>query len=282
MTNSVADRSVPQAGQSWLEKHFEVNRTMYEAALRAVGIPKGARVLDAGCGPGSYLPWIAELVGPTGSITAMDVDADHVALVERMADKLPCKLSARVGSVVDLPFAAGEFDVVWLANTSVYFTDEEFMGVLAGLRRVVTPGGLVAVKDPDADLYRVRPLDPAIFAHYWETCARGGDKPFAKLVRGILRAGELRRFLEHAGLKDVRQQSFMQELWAPLRPVEHAWVMEFLTYYRDTAEEFGVPEADLAFWRTMTPAGYASSDHVINHPDFYYREGNTLAVGVVP
>jgi len=43
-----------------------------------------------------------------------------------------------------------------------------------------------------------------------------------------------------------------------------------------------VPAADLAFWRTMTPAGYASPDHIINHPDFYYREGNTLAVGVVP
>jgi len=268
------DLSVPMAGQSWLEKHFAVNRQMYEATVRAAGFQPGWHVLDAGSGPGSYLPLLAQIVGPSGRLTAMDVEADHVAAIERLAPSLPCPIAARTGSVLELPFADAAFDAVWLSNTSVYFTDDEFLRILAELRRVVRPGGLVAVKDPDMDLYRVRPLEPWIYAHYIEACMRGGDKPFAKLIRGIMRAGGLRRYLERAGLANVRQQSFMQEIWAPLKPLEREWIMEFLTYYRDTAEEFGVPEADMAFWRS--PA------HVIDDPELYYREANTLAVGTVP
>jgi hypothetical protein len=49
---------------SYLDAHFEVCRPEYEATLRAVGIQPGWRVLDAGCCGGSFLPPLAEGVGP--------------------------------------------------------------------------------------------------------------------------------------------------------------------------------------------------------------------------
>ncbi|MGN6674743.1 MAG: class I SAM-dependent methyltransferase, partial [Thermomicrobiales bacterium] len=106
-------------GGDWLDVHFEVSRPEYEAQLRAVGIQPGWRVLDAACGSGSFLPWLADLVGPTGSLAALELAPDNVAVVERRvaASDLPCPVEARTGTVLALPYPDATFDAVWFANT---------------------------------------------------------------------------------------------------------------------------------------------------------------------
>src|SRR4051812_16808530 len=82
----------------WLDDHFAMARPEYEAQLRAVGIQPGWRVLDAGSGGGGYLPWLADLVGPTGAIVALDLTPENVAALERRvaALALPCPVTARL------------------------------------------------------------------------------------------------------------------------------------------------------------------------------------------
>jgi ubiquinone/menaquinone biosynthesis C-methylase UbiE len=41
--------------------------------MREVGIQTGSWVLDFGCGPGSYVPAVSELVGPSGKVYALDI-----------------------------------------------------------------------------------------------------------------------------------------------------------------------------------------------------------------
>jgi len=41
--------------------------------LKEVGIKPGFRVLDYGCGPGSYIIPLAELAGKSGKIYALDI-----------------------------------------------------------------------------------------------------------------------------------------------------------------------------------------------------------------
>lgn len=41
---------------------------------------RGARVIDLGCAPGSWLQWAAELVGPQGRVVGVDLEAVTVAL----------------------------------------------------------------------------------------------------------------------------------------------------------------------------------------------------------
>ncbi len=98
-------------GGDWLDNHFEASRPEYEAQLRAVGIRPGWRVLDAACGSGSFLPWLAELVGPGGHLAALDLAPDNVALVEQRvaAWDLPCPVEARVGTVLALPYPAADY-----------------------------------------------------------------------------------------------------------------------------------------------------------------------------
>jgi predicted methyltransferase len=56
------------AAADWLDTHFAACRPEYEAQLRAAGIRPGRRVLDAGCGAGSFLPRLGDLVGPAGHL----------------------------------------------------------------------------------------------------------------------------------------------------------------------------------------------------------------------
>ena len=55
--------------------------------LREVGINQGFHVLDYGCGPGSYLLPLAELVGDSGRIYALDANPLAVHTVEGLAAK---------------------------------------------------------------------------------------------------------------------------------------------------------------------------------------------------
>ena len=55
--------------------------------LEEVGIKPGFRVLDYGCGPGSYIISIAELVGESGKIHALDIHPLAIRKVKDIASK---------------------------------------------------------------------------------------------------------------------------------------------------------------------------------------------------
>ena len=268
------------SGADWLDIHFEACRPEYEEMLRFVGVPRGARALDAGSGSGGYLPLLSELVGDGGSVHALDLAPENVALVEerRAAGELPRLVEARVGTLTELPYPDDSFDVLWCANTTQYLGDVEFEGALAEFRRVTRPGGIVAVKDVDVALARLYPADPFLFPHLCEASVRAN--PDDGQSRGSLRGRELRRWLERSGLLEARQRTFMIERWAPLRPAERRFFGDWLSQLAGMAEERGVPEEDLAAWRGLRDPG--SPDHPLDRPDSYACEGQVVAVGRVP
>jgi len=268
------------AAGEWLDTHFEACRPEYEAMLRSVGIEAGWRVLDAGCGSGSLLPTMAELVGASGQIVALDIAPENVALVgEHLASwGLACPVEPRVGSLTALPFPDESFDAIWCGNVAQYFSDDDLLLVLAEFRRVARPGGLVAVKDVDMQLVRLYPADPFLVAHLSEVSVR--NSRLGPESRGALRGRELRRWLERGGLGDVWQRTTMIERWAPLRPVERQLWSEWLAFLAGLAEERGVPEADLETWRTLKEPN--APGHILNHPEFYACEGQVVAVGRAP
>lgn len=55
--------------------------------LDEVGIREGFTVLDYGCGPGSYVGLLAEMVGKSGCVYAVDINPLAVQTVQRLASK---------------------------------------------------------------------------------------------------------------------------------------------------------------------------------------------------
>ncbi|BFV55549.1 hypothetical protein KCMC57_up06530 [Kitasatospora sp. CMC57] len=257
-----------------VDTHFRACREPYLALLGRAGLQPGWHVLDAGTGTGDFLPAIAELLGPAGRITAVDLAAENAALTaDRFGpDALGLPLSVRQGSVLQLPLPDDSFDAVWCSNTVQYLDDSELATALAEFARVVRPGGLIAVKDLDAHLITARPGDPYLFTDFFR---RAGSTP--GYAHQLLRTRDLYRHLRAAGLTAVRQQTVLIEHHAPLGPDAHAFYTTACTQLAQQADHLGLAEGWLPYLRSPEDPG-----HPLNHPDAYISEGNVLATGLVP
>jgi SAM-dependent methyltransferase len=264
------------AAVGWLDAHFEMARPEYEAMVRAADFQPGWRVLDAGCGSGSYLPWLAAVVGPSGALAALDLAPENVAAVrERVAAwGVACPVAADAGSVLALPYSDDTFDGLWSSAVTQYLTDDELQVALAECRRVVRPGGLAAVKDIDGTLMRVASREPGLIPHLREARARAG----ATQARGAMRGLELRTWLRRAGLVEVRLESTLVERWPPYQPAARHYLRSLLDTFAGMANEVNIPQHERDEWARLRALG----DGALDDPDHYYREGHVLAVGRVP
>ncbi|AYG79773.1 Demethylmenaquinone methyltransferase [Streptomyces hundungensis] len=256
-----------------VDAHFAACAPHYRAALDEVGLRPGLHVLDAGCGSGAFLPWLCDLVGPDGRISAIDLAEENAALAaERLGHHRESgTFEVRQGDVGDLPYEDDSFDAVWCANTTQYLDDAELARALAEFRRVVRPGGLVAVKDLDASLISAGPGDPFQFTDFFR---RAANTP--GYARQLLRTRRLHRALEEAGLVSVRQRTTLIEHHAPLEPAALDFYTQACASIARQASDADVPGDWAPF---LDPDG---ADHPLRRPHGYISEGNTLAVGTVP
>src|SRR5262249_46791562 len=106
--------------------------------VERVGVERGDRVLDVACGTGAVARVAAGRVGEGGRVVGVDVNR---AMLRVARARLP-ELEWREGSVLALPFAAGEFDVVFCQLGLQFFPDRP--AALQEMRRVLKPGARFA------------------------------------------------------------------------------------------------------------------------------------------
>jgi SAM-dependent methyltransferase len=273
-TAPLASTGLIGSGHVWLDLQFEACQPEYEAMVRSVGIQHGWHVLDVGCGSGAYLPALADLVGSRGSIEALDLAPENIAAVDNRlrAWQPACPIQARVGSVLELPYPAAQFDAIWCSNTLQYLGGVALRTAFAELGRVLRPGGLVAIKEAEPALSWLEPA-PAYLLHRRQQARLAFER------WDSLRGRTLRRGFAETGLKELWIRSSLVERWAPLREVEQKYYRERLAYLAQTALEADLPETDLAVWRSLLDP--RTTGHLVEHPEFYMREGHVLAVGRV-
>ncbi|MFE1774776.1 class I SAM-dependent methyltransferase [Streptomyces sp. NPDC059008] len=257
-----------------VEAHFAACAPYYRQALDEAGIEAGWHVLDAGCGSGSFLPLLADRVGAAGRVSAIDLAEENAArAAERTRDgSFAPPVDVRQGDVLDLPYKDGTFDAVWCANTTQYLDDDELLRALREFRRVVRPGGVIAVKDLDASLITARPTaDPFLFTDFFRAAARAPG-----YARQLLRARDLYRRLAEAGLQGVRQRTVVMEHYAPMAPAVRRFYGLACARIAQQATDAGLAGDWQAF---LDPDGAANP---LRDPFGYISEGNVIAVGTAP
>jgi ubiquinone/menaquinone biosynthesis C-methylase UbiE len=113
--------------------------------LKEVGIQPGFRVLDFGCGPGSYIPHLAALVGPSGEIYALDRHPLAIQNIQKLASKKGLKNVKPLQSDGGTVLPDNSLDVVLLYDSfhEIDRPDE----VLKELHRILKPGGILSFRD---------------------------------------------------------------------------------------------------------------------------------------
>jgi hypothetical protein len=140
---------------------------------------------------------------------------------------------------------------------------------------VTRPGGLVAIKEFDKSLTRFYPSDPALLWRAIEAIRR-----IHPAFKGMLRTVGLASWFEQVGLTDIRPQTILTESRLPLLPVERQLIGQYLKLLATLAEKSGVSKPDMTDWHKLQDL--SATDHIMNQPDFYYREGHMVVVGRVP
>lgn len=117
-----------------------------ETLLDRADIRPGMDVLDIGCGPGRVTIPAARRVGPQGSVTALDIQPEMIALLEaRLASSRLRNVRPLVADIGARPPALGRFDRVLLVCVL-----GEVLHPSAALRHVrglLKEGGLLSVTE---------------------------------------------------------------------------------------------------------------------------------------
>ncbi|MEV6631059.1 methyltransferase domain-containing protein [Actinoplanes sp. NPDC051470] len=183
------------------------------AAYLLPRLTSGVSLLDIGAGPGTITADLARRVAP-GRVTALEISADALAITRAEIEKQGLTtVDLTVGDVHALDFPDDSFDVVHAHQVLQHVADP--VAALREMRRVVRPGGLVAVRDSDYAAFTWFPESPGLdewLALYRSVATTNGGEPDA--------GRKLLSWAHAAGFTDVTATS---STWCFATPEDRAW-----------------------------------------------------------
>jgi SAM-dependent methyltransferase len=243
-------------------------------AVRAVPLPLGAAVLDTPCGDGFFTSLLARRMYPFGRVTAADLSDAYLAAARESVGKAGAVAAVDFvkADAYRLPFDAGTFDLAWCAQSFISLEDP--VAALAEMRRVVCPGGRVAVLEDDG-LHRVVvnwPVELEVELH--RAVVEASRERYGS--RSALSPGRrMRQWFLDAGLTPAGKKTIAADRQAPFRPA----VRRFLTLHLRETREFlagHLAPQHLAALDRATDAGHPES--VLNRADATATSLTTLFV----
>ena len=142
-------------------KNLVQARLELPALVAALRVPRGADVLEIGCGRGVALPVLARLCAPT-RLVGLDIDAALLSEARRRLERTGVEAELVHADARALPFDAASFDVVVDFGTAYHVARPE--DVLREIGRVLRPGGMFVHERRSAQLlaHPIRSLGHAL------------------------------------------------------------------------------------------------------------------------
>jgi len=147
-----------------------------ERALLGGRLQPGARLLDAGCGPGGYLRGAAR-TGLFAHVAGVDLGSEAVDIAR---SRVP-EAELYVAPLHELPFSDRSFDLIVMHDVLQHIPEDDLAASLEEIRRVLDVAGAVVVRTNGALRFRRARADWRVY-----------DRP------------ALRRTLEQAGFRCER------------------------------------------------------------------------------
>lgn len=168
-------------GAPWLVRESRQREEDCRMLLKALQIEKGQTVCDLGCGNGFYTLELAKLVGPKGTVYAVDIQREMLEMLMQRSNAVGFRnITPVIGSPIDPNLPTGEVDLVLCVDVYHEFSHPEEM--LAAIRRSLSDDGLLVLAE-------FRGEDPAV-----------PIKPLHKMTKA-----QAKRELEACGFEVARE-----------------------------------------------------------------------------
>lgn len=197
--------SYARVSKDFLHDPQDTNRARL-ALLGVMALPRDVPILDVGAGDGN----LHATLGGAGFSRVWGFECQ-----QELARLHPQKSSIVIASATDIPYASGSMAAAVVMDVLHHLTQAQLPRCLAEMRRVLRPGGVVAVRDSDYSCFSWAPLDPGLtrWLELYRSVARRNDaEPDAgRFLKGWALA---------AGFRDVEA---MSSTWTYSDPESCAW-----------------------------------------------------------
>ena len=248
--------------QSLMESN-PLREPLLRSMIQVLGLPKGSRGLDAGCGIGLQALLLAEAVGPTGHVAGLDLSPAFLCYAKEAvkASHLSDRIFFQAGDVGKLPFDDDTFD--WVCSIDcVGYPVDDLLPLLRELARVVKPGGMVAILGWSSQC--LLPGYPLLEARLNAT-----GSGLAPLVKGKRPESHFLRALGWFGkaeLKKVEARTFVGNVQAPLNDdIRSALISLFQMLWGEP--QAGLSQEDWAEYQRLCQP--ESPEFILNLSDYY-------------
>jgi ubiquinone/menaquinone biosynthesis C-methylase UbiE len=231
----------------------------------------GDRLLDVGCGPGTITMDLAEWVAP-GEVIGLDRSPEVIERAREAAEARELSnLSFEVGDVYNLEFEDSSFDVVYAHQVLQHLSDP--IRALGEMRRVLVPGGLVAVRDADYGKFTWSPSDPRLdrwMALYHDITKRNGAEADAgRYLVGWVRDAGFDNWTASTSqwlFRTDEERAWWGGLWAE-RVQKSEFARQGLEFELTTPEELNEISAAFLEWSESPEAEF-----VVTHDEVLARK----------
>jgi ubiquinone/menaquinone biosynthesis C-methylase UbiE len=199
---------------------------------RESGLTEGMMVIDAGCGPGYASLDLAEIVGPTGRVIAIERSRRFIdALAERAAARGLHNIETIEADLADLDWSRFSADRLWCRWVLAFVPSPE--PIVRGMAQALKPGGAALFHEYyDYASWHLAPRSVAFETYVAKIIARwrmsGGEPDIALALPGML---------ARAGLQVA--QVTPQVFAARMTDFASRWPMGFAREYLPTMRDAG-------------------------------------------
>jgi SAM-dependent methyltransferase len=180
---------------------------------RRAGITAGSRVLDVGAGPGYATVDLAEIVGPTGEVLAVDRSARFLEVARKTcAARGLSQVRFQEADLVEQPLGALNFDHAWCRWVASFVSSPEKL--INNIASALRPGGLAIFHEySHYETFRLAPRRPAVESFGQEVIkswrAAGGEPDVAMEFPRLFAAAELEVIEVHPRALTVSPRSYV-------------------------------------------------------------------------
>ena len=171
-----------------------------ESLLSHLDLPQGVTVLDVMCGDGIPAFHLAHRVGPSGKVTAVDMNAAQFARAGAFQGPHFPWLEFQYGDVRNLPSDLGQFDRI-TGNLSFMFFRPNRKEALQQLVRFLKPGGQLVLTFPSLGTFDS--LWQRVDQEMTDHSLTKERQAFADFVAERPSAADAQRWLTESGLEQV-------------------------------------------------------------------------------